>query len=123
MEWPIVVDENLRVQGEILHEIAKELKARGMSNAERGDHRMLRVHLMLEELAELTVAMAKCDKLNALDGVADLQYVLSGTAHIMQLKLDEAFDEVHRSNMTKPVSDIRCTNKEGYEPADLSGLL
>lgn len=122
MKWPIVIHDSLRVQGEILQTIAQEIKARAIAEAPT-DWRYLRAHLMMEELAELLIAMATCNKLDALDGIADLQYVVSGTAHLMGLRLDEAFDEVHRSNMTKPISDARCSNKEGYEPADLSGLL
>ena len=61
----------------------------------------LRSHLILEETAELHEALAYGDEERALDALADLLYVLLGTAVTLDLPLAEAFDEVHRSNMTK----------------------
>jgi predicted HAD superfamily Cof-like phosphohydrolase len=63
----------------------------------------LRVELIRSELAELEAAMAAGDKVEVLDALCDLQYVLSGTVHEcgMGLIFEEAFREVHRSNMSK----------------------
>ena len=63
----------------------------------------LRVGLLAEELQELRDALAARDVVEVADALADLQYVLLGTAHEfgMGACFAELFDEVHRSNMTK----------------------
>lgn len=66
-----------------------------------GDQRSLRAHLILEEVAETLRDMRNGDEEGVLDGLADSVYVLAGTAVAFGLPLDEAFIEVHRSNMTK----------------------
>lgn len=65
------------------------------------DVRLLRAHLLLEELAELFDAMYDKDETALLDALADLFYVLLGTADIFDMPLGEAFIEVHSSNMSK----------------------
>lgn len=60
-----------------------------------------RAHLLTEELGEMLEAMVENDEVRALDGAADLLYVLLGTAAIFDWPLAQAFDEVHASNMTK----------------------
>lgn len=90
---------------------------------------VLRAHLMCEELAEVLEAMANQDELELLDGLADLQYVLSGTAVTFDLPLDKAFEEVHRSNMTKEKqendkSKERVRDKgPNYQPPNLEKVL
>jgi predicted HAD superfamily Cof-like phosphohydrolase len=89
-------------QSEILEEFGKH------------DERYNRLHLIFEEAAELGKAMAKGFTLDpeddiseaehhvmVLDGLADLLYVVLGTAVVFDLPLVEGFAEVHRSNMTK----------------------
>ncbi len=68
---------------------------------ELSDPRALRVHLMAEELSEVIDALLNGDELETLDALADLMYVVVGTAVTFDLPLPAAFDEVHRSNMTK----------------------
>lgn len=65
------------------------------------DKRYVRSHLLIEELGETLCAMGLGDELKTLDGLADLDYVLKGSALTMDLPLAAAFHEVHRSNMTK----------------------
>lgn len=67
----------------------------------REDIRILRGHLILEEAGEMIKAMAEGDEVAALDGASDLQYVLSGTCVTFDWPADEAFSEVHVSNMSK----------------------
>lgn len=93
-----------------------------------GDLRVLRAHLMCEELSEVLAALMEGSPHNLLDGLTDLVYVTLGTAVAFGLPLAEAFDEVHRSNMTKqkalPDIDPRVRVKgTGYEPPDLDGIL
>ena len=62
--------------------------------------RQMRHSILIEEVMELQVATTHID---ALDAITDILYVLLGTAHAYGLgdKLQAAFNEVHRSNMTK----------------------
>lgn len=87
-----------------------------------GDVRMLRMHLLQEELGEFMLALNQGDKPQILDGLCDLLYVLVGTAAVFGIPLEEGFAEVHRSNMTKRPSDQRASDKTGYEPAQLENI-
>jgi hypothetical protein len=87
------------------------------------------MHLLCEELAEVCDAMANKDEVSLLDGLADLMYVVLGTADVFNLPLAEGFDEVHRSNMSK---ERQVSDKDGervrdkgpnYSPADLRKVL
>lgn len=62
-----------------------------------------RITLLQEELDELSDAIEQGDVLETLDALTDLQYVLDGTYIIFGLDelKDKAFEEVHRSNMSK----------------------
>lgn len=86
----------------------------------------LRCHLLCEELAEYLHAAAVGDRVAALDALADLIYVAVGTATSFGLPIEDAFAEVHRSNMTKTVEQDRPGHPgkgEGYSPPDIQGLL
>ncbi len=63
----------------------------------------LRINLLAEELDELKDALADNDPIEVLDALIDLQYVLDGaflSFGMQDVKMD-AFNEVHRSNMSK----------------------
>lgn len=64
---------------------------------------ILRYNLLQEELSELASAIMKKNGLEVLDALVDLQYVLSGTVVAFGFHglFDEAFKEVHASNMSK----------------------
>lgn len=100
-----------------------------LKNAYRlsGDVRALRGELMTEELAEVLRAMAIGDERELLDGLADLLYVVVGTAVAFDLPLVEAFWEVHRSNMTKgsAAADHQGDRGKGlaFSPPDLARIL
>lgn len=86
----------------------------------------VRAHLILEEAAEAVKALAEGNELDLLDALADLTYVVVGTAVAFGLPLSEAFDEVHRSNMTKTAQMDRPAHPgkgDGYSPPDLGPLL
>lgn len=91
----------------MLHTYAKAMLARYL---ETKDVRLLRNHLIAEEFAEFIDAILKRDEVEALDALADLMYVIIGTAISLQLPLPEAFVEVHCSNMTK---ERQVTDPEG----------
>lgn len=89
---------------------------------------MVRIHLIAEEgVAELALAIAERDRVKVADALADLAYVLFGTAVTYGIPLQEVFEEVHRSNMTKAVrrpGDTRLRDKgASYVPADVAGVL
>jgi predicted HAD superfamily Cof-like phosphohydrolase len=94
-----------------------------------GNQAYLRSHLQLEELGEEHEALAKGDKLKLLDALADLLYVVEGTAVCYGLPIDAAFLEVHLSNMTKErVPDDAHSSrlrKKGphWVPPDLESVL
>jgi len=65
------------------------------------DHRVQRIALHCEEMAELLDAMMRGDEVELLDGLADSLWVINGTAAQFDLPLGEAYDEVRRSNYSK----------------------
>lgn len=67
----------------------------------------LRINLLAEELDELKEALAAGDLVETLDALIDLQYVLDGAflSFGLQSVKQAAFDEVHRSNMSKLGAD------------------
>jgi len=64
----------------------------------------LRIALLQEELDELKTAIMENDIVAVADALSDLQYVLSGAVLEFGLagKFKTLFDEVQRSNMSKP---------------------
>ena len=67
----------------------------------------LRINLLAEELDELKEALANNDMVETLDALIDLQYVLDGAFLSFGLHgvKEAAFNEVHRSNMSKLGAD------------------
>ena len=61
----------------------------------------LRLHLIKEELSELTDAMNNKDLLEVADALTDILYVTYGAGHAFGIDLDKCFDEVQNSNMSK----------------------
>lgn len=74
----------------------------------------LRINLIAEELEELKEALANGDALETLDALIDLQYVLDGAFLSLGLHdvKDIAFNEVHRSNMSKLDEDGKPIRRE-----------
>lgn len=91
------------------------------------DVKLLRMRLIVEELGELFIAMHKGDLIGIADGLADLEYVVVGTAIAYGIPHEQVFQEVQRSNMSK--SPLDSSNKggkiekQGYTPADVKGIL
>lgn len=96
---------------------------------------LLRFDLMMEELHETLRAHRKDDVVQFADGLADLLYMVYGTAQEAGIPIDEVFEEVHRANMRKVRSsgsdDPRSprgsgadiVKPAGWEPADVAGVL
>ena len=93
--------------------------------------RELRLELIQEELDELSDAIADRDMIQIADALTDLLYVVYGAGHTFGLDLDECFQEVHRSNMSKLGENGRPIHREdgkvmkgpGYFEPDLEGVL
>jgi predicted HAD superfamily Cof-like phosphohydrolase len=68
---------------------------------------LLRINLLAEELDELREALEAGDMVEVLDALTDLQYVLDGAylSFGLQNVKEAAFNEVHRSNMSKLGAD------------------
>ena len=89
----------------------------------------LRIKLLREEVEEYAEAARAGDLVEVLDALADIGYILAGTIlnHGMQNIYDDAFNEVHRSNMAKLVDgkvlrreDGKVMKPEGWTPPQLA---
>jgi predicted HAD superfamily Cof-like phosphohydrolase len=61
----------------------------------------LRYDLIKEELEELKDALDSNNLLEVADALTDILYVTYGAGHAFGINLDDCFDEVQKSNMSK----------------------
>jgi len=61
----------------------------------------LRFALIEEELLELKVALKEKNITEVADALTDILYVTYGAGHAFGINLDQCFDEVQNSNMSK----------------------
>ena len=106
-----------------------KLESPGLSSKEMIE---LRIKLLREEVEEYAEAALSGDLVEVLDALADIGYILAGTIinHGMQNIYDDAFDEVHRSNMAKLVDgkvlrrdDGKVMKPDGWQPPQLAQFL
>ena len=91
----------------------------------------LRYELIREELEELKEAMDEKDIVGVADALSDLLYVVYGAGHSFGIDLDNCFNEVHRSNMSKldadgkPIyrEDGKVLKSELYFKPDIQSIL
>lgn len=101
-------------------------RGRGYRICHRGEFRL---DLLKEELSELEEGIHSGDQIKVADALGDLLYVLVGTAIEFDIPLEEVFNEVHRSNMTKlprQPDDIKGRIRDkghAYVPPDLASVL
>ena len=69
----------------------------------------LRVRLMVEEFFETLYAMSHLDYVEIADGIADCEVVNLGTAVAFGIPMDEVFNIVHESNMSKATKEFDGT--------------
>ena len=67
----------------------------------------LRLDLIEEEVQELRDGLGKKSMLEIADALTDILYVVYGAGHAFGIDLDDCFNEVHSSNMTKLGADGR----------------
>lgn len=87
---------------------------------------LTRLRLMQEELAEVAKAMSNKDMLNLAKELADLLYVVYGTADSYGIPIDKVFNEVHKSNMTKSTerdSGGKIQKGDNYIEPNIEGAL
>ena len=65
----------------------------------------LRYELIKEELEELNQAIKDKDMKEVADALTDILYVTYGAGHAFGINLDECFEEVQKSNMSKLGAD------------------
>ena len=65
----------------------------------------LRLNLIQEELQELQEAIKQEDLLEVADALTDILYVTYGAGHAFGIDLDNCFDGVQKSNMSKLGAD------------------
>jgi len=82
-------------------ELSRATRDNALIDQTQDDERLYRAHLMLEELGETIRALGTLDEEELADGLADLIYVVVGTAESFGIPLGHVVAEVHRSNMTK----------------------
>ena len=89
--------------------------------------RRLRIRLIQEEFDELQEAMGGQDLAAVAKELADLLYVVYGTAVAYGMDMEPVFREVHRSNLTKVGGYKRADGKwvkpATYSPAQVGPLL
>ncbi len=89
--------------------------------------RSLRVNLIKEEFDELQEALAQQDLTGIAKELADLLYVVYGTAVSCGIDLEPVFQEVHRSNLSKVGGSRREDGKwikpPTYSPACIQPIL
>tara|TARA_S200000501_G_C20512721_1_gene607692 strand:- start:189 stop:557 length:369 start_codon:yes stop_codon:yes gene_type:complete len=61
----------------------------------------LRIDLIKEELEELETAINNNNLLEVADALTDILYVTYGAGHAFGINLDDCFNEVQKSNMSK----------------------
>ncbi len=89
--------------------------------------RRLRIRLIDEEFAELRESLEKADLPGIAKELADLLYVVYGTAVSYGIDMAPVFREVHRSNMSKvggyKREDGKWVKPATYSPADVQRVL
>lgn len=93
----------------------------------------LRFRLMEEENKEYLEAALRNDLVEVADALGDMLYILCGTIleHGMQYKIEEVFEEIQRSNMSKLGADGKPLYREDgkvlkgpdYFKPDIKGIL
>ena len=117
----------------IFHEIYK-LSYKENPTTEIGlDKIKLRFNLMAEENQEYLQAAKNNDLVEVADALGDMLYILCGTIieHGMQAKIEEIFDEIQKSNLSKlgedgkPIyrNDGKVMKGPNYFKPDISKVL
>ena len=90
---------NFEKVGLFMTTFGQEIKIKsGFSSNKIND---LRINLIEEELNEFKEAISKKDLKEVADALTDILYVTYGAGHAFGINLDDCFEEVQKSNMSK----------------------
>ena len=90
---------NFEKVGLFMKTFGQEVKVKASFSSDKINK--LRVDLIEEELKELKDAIKKKDLKETIDALTDILYVTYGAGHSFGVNLDECFEEVQKSNMSK----------------------
>ena len=85
--------------GIFMKTFGQEVKDKASFSTEKINN--LRISLIEEEVKELKEAMKNKDLVEVADALTDILYVTYGAGHALGINLNECFDEVQNSNMSK----------------------
>nr|WBF70863.1 hypothetical protein [Megavirus caiporensis] len=94
---------NFQLVGEFNKVFGHPVNTRAQTNifTEKPNEVKLRFNLIKEEFMELQDGVDKSNMTEIADALGDLLYVVYGMGHVFGLNLDEVFNRVHVSNMSK----------------------
>ena len=90
---------NFEKVGLFMTTFGQEVKTKPSLSSEKIN--TLRISLIEEELEEFKVAIKNKDLKEAIDALTDILYVTYGAGHAFGVNLDQCFEEVQKSNMSK----------------------
>ena len=90
---------NFEKVGHFMKTFGQEIKTKPGLSTEKINK--LRVSLINEELEEFKEAIINNDLKEVADALTDILYVTYGAGHAFGINLDNCFDEVQQSNMSK----------------------
>jgi len=95
------------------------LSSPSLSDADRSANRH---RLMKDEMEEYLLSVEEGDLPNVAKELADILYAVYGTIleHGLQDKIDDVFEEVHKSNMSKDYHQYKMVKGDSYFKADVN---
>ena len=90
---------NFEKVGLFMTTFGQEIKKKASFSDDKTNN--LRINLIEEELNEFKEAMSKKDLKEVADALTDILYVTYGAGHAFGINLDDCFEEVQKSNMSK----------------------
>ncbi len=90
---------NFEKVGLFMKTFGQEVKTKASLSTDKINQ--LRINLIREELEEFIEAIKNKDLKEAVDALTDILYVTYGAGHAFGVNLDNCFDEVQKSNMSK----------------------
>ena len=103
---------NFEKVGLFMKTFGQEIKIKASLSTEKINE--LRISLINEELEEFKEAIKNNNLKEVADALTDILYVTYGAGHAFGINLDNCFDEVQQSNMSKLGNDGKpIYNEEG----------
>ena len=90
---------NFEKVGLFMSTFGQEIKKKASLSSDKINN--LRINLIEEELNEFKEAISKKDLKEVADALTDILYVTYGAGHAFGINLDDCFEEVQKSNMSK----------------------